>query len=148
MILVLEDEQWRRDFFAKHMGVERFFLLPNELVVALEAHGADVKQVFLDHDLGVVEPVDASTLWPALTREVTGRDACDGIVRLSREADLSHIEFIIHSLNPPGAEAMARTLKSAGLKVRRVPFYDLIQAHNYGVVLLDGQQSAVKRDEP
>jgi hypothetical protein len=119
MILVLEDEDWRREFFRQKLGVPDANITadPQALVQMLQDRidaGVGVDAIYLDHDLGI-------KVMDPYPREVTGRDAAYALSRIKYPCD-----YIIHSLNPPGAQAMALTLGSVGLRVRRTPFYDLL----------------------
>ena len=124
LILVLEDETYRVDFFRDKFAPALITADPRVLVERLRERAPEVATVYLDHELGIME----YTPYP---RELTGRDAASAIDRMVRAEgfDLSHVEFVIHSMNPPGAARIALALTSAGLRVRRVPFFDLARAH-------------------
>jgi len=125
---VLEDEPFRRDFFVS-LGIDpsRIFDHPDRFIEAVQARDAsqdDTLTIFLDHDLGcyVYEPYK---------RELTGHDAARAMTALRVPA-----QYIVHSINPAGATRIALTLQSAGLRVQRVPIFDLMRQHGRNVPVL------------
>lgn len=131
MILVLEDEEWRAQFFREKIGAQIVTNNQTALLGALLVHLPEVTQVYLDHDLGL-------RVQDPYPREVTGYDCACAIESLVREGrvDLSHVEFVIHSLNPSGASRIALALTAAGLKVRRTPMHDLMALHGADIVTM------------
>ena len=74
--------------------------------------------VFLDHDLGYTDS------------KATGMSLVQWIVNAVRTGKrrFSGTTFIVHSLNPVGAENMVQALMAVGLKVNRIPLMQLFDA--------------------
>lgn len=112
---LLEDEQYRIDFF-RECGVPaaNVFLWPEQLVAAVENADGPVV-VFLDHDLGL-------RLYEPYPREVTGTDAAEALERLEKPG-----AYIVHSLNFSGAQRMVGHLaRIPNARVARVPMDNLL----------------------
>lgn len=107
---LLEDEQYRIDFFRERgVPAANVFLWPEQLVSAVEQADRPIV-VFLDHDLGL-------RLYEPYPREVTGADAAEGLAKLGRPG-----VYIVHSLNDAGARRMVgHLLEIKGAMVARVP---------------------------
>lgn len=130
MILVLEDEEWRRAFFMEKMGVpeQNITKYPDDLCLHAEMitdAGGAIEAIYLDHDLGV-------RVQDPYPRDVTGVDAARRLATLGIPC-----RYVVHSMNPVGAEHICATLRDAGLNVQRIPFGDLLQQHGWNVPLLD-----------
>lgn len=127
---VLEDEDWRVQFFVK-IGVprERIFREPKALLEAVSARDPAMDEslvIFLDHDLGL-------KVYEPYPRELTGMDAVDMLIAQQVPA-----QYVIHSINPAGSQRMAMALIRAGMRVQRVPVNALMEQHGYSVPLLGG----------
>lgn len=120
MILVLEDEDFRRRFFAEKLAVtaDCIFLDPGALVErvqSLKDRGVDPEDVtiFLDHDLGL-------KVQDPYPREITGYDAAKALAEIGWPC-----RYVIHSINPVGSQRMVQAL--AALRVERIPFFTLAE---------------------
>ena len=107
---LLEDEQYRIDFFRERgVPASNVFLWPEQLVASVEQTDGPVV-VFLDHDLGL-------RVYDPYPREVTGADAAEGLAKLGRPG-----VYVVHSLNDAGARRMVgHLMEIKGAKVARVP---------------------------
>lgn len=115
-VFVLEDEDYRLDFFAERFGIPRtqMFRHPDDLVRAVQAVEGAVL-VFLDHDLGL-------RIWEPYPREITGADAAKALAEIGRPG-----AYLVHSLNLAGAQRMVGHLvQIPNAAVRRVPVTDLM----------------------
>jgi hypothetical protein len=118
MILILEDEAIRHNWFNKKFPGCTITDNPNEMVKLLVAHQHDVKQVFLDHDLNFYE-------YTPYKSEVNGMHVVQAMVRLNICKD---IPVIIHSMSGGPAERMFNYLVDNGYtRIRYRPYNDLLR---------------------
>jgi CheY-like chemotaxis protein len=105
-ILVLDDEQYRHDGFARRF-VGHDVTHARTVAEALDAlRGPRFDLAQLDHDLG--------------SGDGTGRDVAEHIASMPR--DLRPRVVVVHSFNPPGARLMVATLKQAGVPSSHKPY--------------------------
>jgi CheY-like chemotaxis protein len=100
-ILILEDETYRQDIFAKRLDGTDFTIVftAEDCISLLEQQKWDI--LFLDHDLDIEQPI----INPGTGYEV----AC----WLESHPDYKPDSIVIHSLNPIGASKMLAALPGA-----------------------------------
>jgi CheY-like chemotaxis protein len=105
-ILVLDDEQYRHDEFARRFTGHdvTHVRMVHEALDALRGPRFDLAQ--LDHDLG--------------SGDGTGRDVAEFIAAMPESHRPSFVS--VHSFNPPGARLMVAILLRVGIRARHEPF--------------------------
>ena len=114
-ILFLDDDHDRHKKIVRQLvghSLDRVFSA-QEAIACLEKNVYDL--VMLDHDLG--GPESENQLFDDAE---DGRFVANWIAENSEK--FSETSFIIHSLNEQGRKSMARTIKTAGLRVKIHPF--------------------------
>lgn len=112
-ILILEDSIERLDFFREKLKAYELHIF-NHAKDAIEyVQNNTVDLAFLDHDLENQHHIS-----PELP--ITGSEFTRFIVEHNLMKDTT---IIIHSMDAVGSEYMYSTLKKAGYKVERIPFY-------------------------
>lgn len=117
-VLFLDDMEDRHKIFKekyqKQFNITHVFDY-NACISELRAQKFEM--VFLDHDLSLesimCDPDDVS--------EKTGTDVALHIIETFDPKDAPG--FVIHSLNPHGAERMRNLLSDAGFSVSKIPFF-------------------------
>jgi CheY-like chemotaxis protein len=70
--------------------------------------------ILLDHDLG-------GEVYVGTDHKNTGSEVARWITENKESIDIANTIFLIHSLNPTGAQYMKKTLERAGIKAHETP---------------------------
>ena len=119
--LILDDDVERHLHFRK-IFERKGWAYPHVATTVFEASRrlstCKYQQVFLDHDLGYT---DSKATGMSLVQWIVGQ------VQAGKRR-FSGTTFIVHSMNPVGAQNMVRALTSVGLNVKRIPLVQLYDA--------------------
>lgn len=106
--LVLEDEDYRRQWFTKYMNYPEIVGTVSECITLLSQHWYD--ELWLDHDLG--------------TEPEVGRDVAKWLI--ANPSVQPQLRIFVHSINQTSGPKMTRELQVGGRFAEYVPFYSLI----------------------
>lgn len=106
--LVLEDEEYRRQWFRQYMGYPDIVGTVHECICQLSQTPYD--ELWLDHDLG--------------TEPEVGRDVAKWLI--ANPAVLPHLRIYVHSINQTSGPKMTKELQEGNRYAEYVPFYSLI----------------------
>lgn len=119
MIIILEDEESRKEIFLKKYPNAFITNNPNLFITTLKENQSKIEIMFLDHDISWYESLMYGS------REVTGLHVVKKIVELKIGKNIPQI--IIHSLNTTRSILMEQELCENGYKnIQRIPFVQLI----------------------
>lgn len=110
MILLVEDEEIRRNWFKSHCGDTPLDITGDvdQAILMLSLHDYDT--LWLDHDLG--------------TEPKVGRDVAKWLI--ANPDRLPHMAIYVHSVNVVSGPKMVLELKEAGRPAQYVPFTQLL----------------------
>ncbi len=120
-ILVVEDNAGRTAWIRERLGADviaTFASSAGAAIGVIQRDAEAISGIMLDHDLQE----------RARTQDdlyLSGSNLVEQIVgRVPRQ-----VPVLVHSMNPAGAQAMARRLQAFGFSVTRIPMADLTREH-------------------
>ena len=121
MIVILDDDDERHDWFKKQFLNAHHFKDANECIEFICKNHKEIRVIFLDHDLADFGNNVIETEYG--NKEITGWD----VVRaMAKDSLCQDAQIIIHSLNPDGADRMHTTLRNCGyIYAEKCPFTTL-----------------------